>query len=84
MMYYIFQLMFGVFLGFLFKNVNLFFLFNKQEFFNVVSGVKLFNSGKLVKNNSFFYIFDEFGNFIVVFQGVFGYVCIVNVILIGK
>lgn len=68
----------------LIQNVNLSFLFNKQEPLNVVSGVKSFNSGKPVKNNSFLYTFDELGNFTVASQGAPGYACTVNVISTGK
>eukprot|EP00105_Crassostrea_gigas_P035802 XP_019919950.1 PREDICTED: uncharacterized protein LOC105321045 [Crassostrea gigas] len=53
---------------------------NPKEPLNVVSGVKSFNSGKPVKNNSFLYTFDELGNFTVASQGAPGYACTVNVI----
>lgn len=65
-------------------NVNVSFLFDQQEPLNVVSGVKSFNSGKPVKNNSFLYTFDELGNFTVASQGAPGYACTVNVISTGK
>lgn len=60
------------------------FLLIQQEPLNVVSGVKSFNSGKPVKNNSFLYTFDELGNFTVASQGAPGYACTVHVISTGK
>ncbi|XP_048739977.2 uncharacterized protein LOC125654190 isoform X5 [Ostrea edulis] len=53
---------------------------DSKEPLNVVGGVKSFNSGKSVKNNSFLHTFDELGNFTVASQGAPGYSCTVNVI----
>ena len=51
---------------------------------NVIQGSRSFNSGKLVKNNSFLYTFDEAGKFSVASQGAPGFAAVIHILEEGK
>ncbi|ESO91438.1 hypothetical protein LOTGIDRAFT_153880 [Lottia gigantea] len=48
---------------------------NSDQPLNVIEGIKSFNSGKLLRNNSFLYTFDDEGVYTVASQGAPGYSC---------